>query len=109
MCCGLARLARELAHELTRAGSLENRARMLAWLATKLKRVKFSRATNKPSRANYRVTSILSNPTHIFSSLLEQFHQLHVTLPDVYKCDAGIFFKCDADISFELLVSTKMR
>jgi hypothetical protein len=36
--CGLARLARELAHELTRAGSLENRARMIAWLATKLKR-----------------------------------------------------------------------
>jgi hypothetical protein len=29
---------RELAHELIRAGSLKNRARMLAWLAIKLKR-----------------------------------------------------------------------
>jgi hypothetical protein len=63
LCCGLARLARELAHELTRAGSLENRARMLAWLATKLKRVQSSRATNEPSRTSYRVTSISSSPS----------------------------------------------
>jgi hypothetical protein len=57
--CGLARLT----HELTRAGSLENRARMLAWLAIKLKQAESSRATNEPSRASYRVTSILSSPT----------------------------------------------
>jgi hypothetical protein len=54
----LAHLARELAHELTQAGSLENRARMLAWLAIKLKQVESSRATNEPSGASYRATSI---------------------------------------------------
>jgi hypothetical protein len=70
LCCVLARLARELAHELTRAGSLENRARMLAWLATKLKRAESSRATNEPSRASYRATSILSSPSVIASILL---------------------------------------
>jgi hypothetical protein len=37
-----AHLARELAHELTRAGSLENRARMPAWLAIKLKQAELS-------------------------------------------------------------------
>jgi hypothetical protein len=59
LCCGLARMAREL----TRAGSLENRARMLAWLATKLNRAESSRATNETIRASYRATSISSNPT----------------------------------------------
>jgi hypothetical protein len=36
---------------------------MLAWLATKLKRAESSRATNEPSRASYRATSISSSPT----------------------------------------------
>jgi hypothetical protein len=35
---------------------------MLAWLATKLKRAESSRATNEPSRASYRATSILTSP-----------------------------------------------
>jgi hypothetical protein len=59
----LAHLARELAHELTRAGSLENRARMLAWLVTKLKQAESSQATNESSRASYRAMSISSSPT----------------------------------------------
>jgi hypothetical protein len=44
------------------ASSLENRARMLTRLATKLKRAESSRATNKPSRMSYRTTSISSSP-----------------------------------------------
>jgi hypothetical protein len=44
------------------ASSLENRARMLTRLATKLKRAESSRATNKPSRMSYRTTSISFSP-----------------------------------------------
>jgi hypothetical protein len=57
-----------------RAGSLENRAIMLAWLTTKLKRAKSSQATNEPSRASYRATSISSSPTHGIIFLFQNTH-----------------------------------
>jgi hypothetical protein len=55
-CVVSACLARELAHELIRAGSLENQARMLAWLATKLKRAE-SRAELLMSRVERFIES----------------------------------------------------
>jgi hypothetical protein len=100
LCCGLARLA----CELTRAGSLENRTRMLAWFATKLKRAELpgpdlgvargatapgpQRHGPPPSQKNIG-TCLARRPVfHWMAAYRTQLHKPRVALLD-WKLDRG--------------------